>query len=264
MYLIGPELFPVYWHILPRLAAIVVPIVAVIQMALEIGRGGDYLEVIGAGIGGAIGVAIQLAFWVTATFVVLERVDAAREARAEIVGATGRWTVDMLPESRAGRVTAGETIGEIVTTLITIGGLFFLLNLGTVTDPTGAGIPLFDTALTGFWFPVLIGILAALALLQVVVYVVGRWTVPLAIGNAALTLGFALPIIVLALTGTLINPDFAAAIEWPPLAESDGPVMLAVAAGTTLASAWEIIDPFRRARRSSVAVPAGDAATSTR
>ena len=90
---------------------------------------------------------------------------------------------------------------------------------------------------------------------QVLVYIVGRWTIPLAIGNAILQLAFAVPIVVLALNGTLINPAFAAEIGWPPLAESDGIVMLGVAAGVTLVTGWEIVDAFRRARRAQRAQP---------
>ena len=40
-----------------------------------------------------------------------------------------------------------------------------------------------------------------------------------------------MPIIALALSGTLINPAFAAEIGWPPLAERNGPVMLVIAVG---------------------------------
>jgi hypothetical protein len=97
-------------------------------------------------------------------------------------------------------------------TLITIGVLLFLRDIGSVTDASGNPISLFDPALTTLWFPAFIAILAALGVLQVVVYVVGPWTMPLAIGNAALQVACAVPVVVLALSGGIINPAFAAEI----------------------------------------------------
>jgi hypothetical protein len=91
--------------------------------------------------------------------------------------------------------------------------------------------------------------LAATGALQIVVFLVGRWTMPLAAANAVLHLAFSLPVIALALSGSLINPAFADALGWPPLADARGPVMLGLAAGTLWVTAWEIYDGFRRARR---------------
>jgi len=58
-----------------------------------------------------------------------------------------------------------------------------------------------------------------------------------------------MPMIWLALHGTLINPAFAAEVGWPALAEGNGVVMLAIAALVVVVTAWEIFDAFRRARR---------------
>lgn len=249
LHLIGPELFLVWRHVLVRLAAVVVPIVFVVLIVVELMSGGSYVAALVEGFGGALTVGVHLAFWVTLVFAFLERADAARETRTEIVGATGRWTVDMLPEPSADRVSVTDTVGEIVSNLIGIGGLLFLRNLSWVSDANGEVVPLFHPALTDFWFPVLIAILAALAVYHVIVYLVGRWTIPLAIGFTILEVAFALPVIAFALSGTLINPAFAAEIGWPPLAERDGPVMIVVAIASTLVTAWEIFDAFRRARR---------------
>jgi hypothetical protein len=262
LHLIGPELYLVWRHLLVRLVAIVVPIVLVIQIAAQLYAEAGYADAVITGIGAAIMVGIQLAFWITVVFAFIERADAARDAREQITGASARWTVDMLPEPAAERPSAGETVGEVLTTLITIGGLLFFRDLGSVTDASGTPIPLFDPGLTTFWFPAFIAILAALAVLQVVVYVAGRWTIPLAIGHAALQLAFAVPVVVLALNGSVVNPAFAAELGWPPLAEEKGSVMLVLAATVTLVSGWEIIDAFRRARRAHRAAPARGAASS--
>jgi len=255
LHLIGPELFLVWRYVLLRLVAVVVPTVFLVITAVELMGGAGYPGALIEGIGVALSTGVQLAFWVTLVFAFIERADAARDARKEIVGASGRWTVDMLPDPTAERVSVGDMVGELFTTVLTIGGLLFLRDVSWARGANDEVIPLFDPALTDFWFPVLIAILAALAVVQVVVYVVGRWTIPLAIGSSVLSVAFALPVIVLALNGTLINPAFAAEIGWPPLAEQDGIVMLAIAAGVTVVTAWEIFDAFRRALRAPRAQP---------
>ena len=116
-------------------------------------------------------------------------------------------------------------------------------------------ISLFEPAVTDVWLPILIAVLGAQAVLQVLVYVVGRWTMSLAAVFAVLEVSFAAPIVWLALSGAIVNPAFAAQIGYPPLADNDGPVMLAIAVFTTLVTAWEVFDAFRRARRESGAAP---------
>jgi hypothetical protein len=246
-YLIGPVLFPIYRFIIPRLMAAGAPIAGVILAAVEILRGGSYGDALGAGISGAIAIAIQIAFWGTLIFVVLERADDARNAREQIIAKTGQWKLDYLPEPVPGRVTAGEAVGEVVTNFITIGGLFLFAEF-TLGGDAGSQIPLASSTFTQLWFPVLLGVLIGLIALQLVVYVAGRWTMTLAGVFAALELLWAIPIVWLALQGNLINPAFAAHVDNPDLAAGNGIVSLAVAVGTTLATGWEIVSAFLRAR----------------
>ena len=169
-YLIGPELFPIYRHFIPRLIAAAAPIAAVVLAIVKVAAGGSFGDAIGAGINGAINVTIQIAFWGTVIFVVLERADSFREARDEIVSATGTWTLERLPKTSTGRVTMGEAVGEIVTALITVGGLIFLTQ--STADIAGAGVPMLSSDFTGFWFPVFVVVLAGQAVLQVIGFVV--------------------------------------------------------------------------------------------
>jgi hypothetical protein len=249
LYLIGPNLFMQYRHVLVTLLSIVVPIVAVVLAAIELGSSGVYVRALVDGLVGALTVGIQICFWVTVAFALVERVDAVREARDEISAAGGRWSVERLPALPPGRVTAGEMVGEVLTTLLTIGGLLVLSGVALFTDEAGSIIPLFNPDLWSLWLPILVALLAALAALQVVIFLVGRWTMRLAVAHAVIDVAFAVPFIALALTGSLINPAFAAEVGWPPLAEGTGPVMLSVGIGVLLVTAWEVFDGFRRARR---------------
>lgn len=249
LYLIGPGLFVEYRQLLFMLLSIVVPIVGIVLAAVSLANGDDYAGAIVDGIGGAWNVGVHLAFWVTVAFVLVERVDAMREAREEITGALGHWTVDRLPALPQSRVTASDTVSEVVTTLISIGGIFFLNGATWFRDAAGDVIPLFNPEVWGFWMPVLIALLASMAGLRIVIFLVGRWTTPLAFTNAVIQVAFSVPAAALALTGSFVNPAFADALGWPPLDDGNGPAMLAVAAGAVLVMAWEIFDGFRRARR---------------
>jgi hypothetical protein len=252
LYLIGPDLFVEYRQLLIVLLSIVMPIVGIVQVAVALSGGDDYIGAVMAGIGGAWTVAIHIFFWVTITFVVVERFDAVREARDGISGAAGRWTVDRLPALPADRISASDAVGELITTAISIGGLLFLNGAVWFTDSSGDPIPLLNPELWSILVPALVAILAVQGALQIVVFLVGRWTMPLASAHAVFQLAFSVPVIALALTGSLINPAFADALEWPPLADPRGPAMLGLAAGTVLVTAWEIFDGFRRARRADV------------
>jgi hypothetical protein len=256
LYLIGPDLFLAYRHVLLLLLGIVVPIVGVIEAAIELGSGAGIGPALLEGIGNALSVGVHVAFWVTLAFAIVERVDPAtwrREDMKELQDLRAPWKVEHLPElPSSGAVGVGETVGEIVTVGISIGGLLYLRGWSWVTDASGDPIPLFDPSLWDFWFPALIAILALQAVFHVVKLMVGHWTIGLAIVNAVLVAAFAIPFVWLALTGALINPAFAAA-TWPPLADGDGIAMLAVAVSTILINGWEAVNGFRKARRAQPA-----------
>ena len=261
LYLIGPDLFIVYRQLLLTLMLIVVPIVAAIQVALGIYTGEGWLEAVVSGAGTAFTVALHIFFWVTLVFALIERVDSAQDARDELTG--GTWTVDRLPPLPAGGMSASETVGEVITTLLMIGFIVILGNAAWFTDASGNPIPLLNPALWSLWLPVLIFVLAVLAALHVLIFLRGRWTIPLAVVYAALELTFAVPLVALALTGSLINPAFAEALGWPELAEGDGWVMLTVAVSSVLVTGYEIIDAFRRARRANAAAAISQSAQAT-
>jgi hypothetical protein len=107
--------------------------------------------------------------------------------------------------------------------------------------------------LGSFWVPFLFGSLLALGVIHVFVYTVGRWTIGFAVMHAVVAIAWAAPIVWLALRGGLINPEFAQQIGYPGLSTGAGPVMLAIATFSTVVTAWEIFDAFRKARRARVA-----------
>jgi hypothetical protein len=255
LYLIGPDLFLEYRQLVLLLIGIAVPIVAVVQAAVQLGMDASYVDAVIRGIGGGITVGVHIFFWVTIVFAMMERFDSARDARDEVKQALGAWSVESLPELPERRITVGETAGELVTIVLSIVGLFFLRDFAPVTDAGGQPVPVLAPDVWTFWMPWIIATLAILAGFAIVKHLVGRWTVPLAVAHAIFQAAFAIPVVFLALSGSLINPAFAAEIGWPALAEGNGPVMLVLAASVLLVTGWEVVDGFRRARRSSF-VPA--------
>lgn len=246
-FLIGPELYPHWRRLLGLLLSIVVPIVGVALFVVEIAGGGTIGEAIVRGGGTAFNVAVHLVFWVTLVFAVGERFEAGRKA-TEL--AAGKWTLDQLPKRATGRISIIDMITEVLTLLITIGGLLILQGLTFTDSATGQQVSILEPALVNFWLPFLIAMLAALVVVQLVVFSIGHWSIPLAVVFTALELGFAVPIVYLALNGMLVNPAFAQLIGYPPLAEGDGALMIVIAISVALVTGWEIFDAFRKALRS--------------
>jgi hypothetical protein len=254
-YLIGPELFPIFRHYVPRLLAIAVPIAFFVLLGVKLAGGGSPGDAIASAIGGGISVAIQIAFWSAVTFVILDWAPRARQARADIVAAAGRWTLERLPKVIDGRITIAETASEIVTVLVTLGILAFTAGI-TTTTASGGSIPFLKPSFATLWLPLLLVMIAIRGIDHVRAYNAGRWTRPLAIYHALMHLTFGLLMVMLAQMGEIVNPAFGAAIGWLNIAKGNGPVMMTFSVFIALATGYEIVRIYLRARR------AGDAAAS--
>jgi hypothetical protein len=253
-YLVGPELFPLYRRFVPRLFAVLVPIAGLVMLVLKLAGSGDGGAAIAAGISGAISTGINIVFWATLTFVFLEWAGPARQARTELLAASGRWTLERLPRVSTGRISVGEAAGEIVTVLITLGILIFVASL-TAASTSGAEVPLLAPGFTTVWLPILLVAVAIRGVVHVMAYATGRWTMWLAVYHALLHIAFGVLLLVLALSGWIVNPAFGEVIGWRGIADGQGPVMRVLAFGTVLATGWEIVRIFLRARRAQEVSP---------
>jgi hypothetical protein len=244
-YLIGPELFPLYRAILPRGLAVAMLGGALVLAGLQLFSGGNWVEALIAVPGGVINIAVQVAFWGTVAFVVLEHVTAAGPIRVAMLARVRPWKVEDLPEPSAPRVAAREVVTEIGGVVIVLAGMLYLWGLA-VPGLNGAN-GLFDGPFLTGWFQIGLVALVARGALHVLVLAVGRWTLALAGLNAMLSLVFALPIVIFALAGQLVDSYYADGISWHDLPDGAGLPMLAVVAGVTLLTAWEIGRVFARA-----------------
>jgi hypothetical protein len=210
LHLIGPAFFLPYTRLLTALTVTVVPVVAAIVGFTRAMDGGNVGQVVGGVIGGALTTAIQIAFWTTLLFAVLERVPDLRNL------SLGEWTVDRLPEAPAVRARYVGIIAETVmlalfTVAVLLSPLFGFRRDGA-GDPISFLTPwLWDTGvvyvLVVLWF-------AALSVSYVKLY--ARWNQPLALTGALINVASAGVIVWLGATDHVLNPDFAAAANWVP------------------------------------------------
>lgn len=86
--LIGPTFYPDYIRLLRLLVSIVVPIVTVVVGFTTALSGESLWSVVLAAVGSGFMVAIQIAFWVTLVFAVLDR------RTTDSSGVTSKWDLD--------------------------------------------------------------------------------------------------------------------------------------------------------------------------
>jgi hypothetical protein len=205
LHLIGPALYPDYVRLLRLLLVIVVPIVGVAVGAATAVAGSEPWDVVAAGFGAAFSVGVQVAFWVTVAFAIIERSGSKPHVPS-------MWDLDDLPELPDRRISLGGTVGSIAGLGVLIWFLLWQPGYQESFDPGGPSIPILDPALSQFWIPFLVAVLLASIGLEIVTYLKGRWTLPLAAVNTVLSLAFAIPAIWLLQTDQLFNPAFLSAI----------------------------------------------------
>jgi hypothetical protein len=239
LYLIGPRHYLDWWRLLKLLLAIVLPVSAFGVALGQTLSGAGFGEIVGSVIATLISVAVHLGFWTTLVFVLVERTggDSGKQFTA--------WSVDQLPEPRQRGVGFGDMVATLVFLAIAAGAIIWDATIGFVpkaVTATDAPLSFLDPGLWPWWIGALFIVMALEAALAVVVYLVGRWTPPLAVVNAVLALAVAIPALVLLAQGQLLNPDY-----FPTLVPDDGTTVAAIVsvitgfiiAGVAL---WDIVD----------------------
>ena len=223
---VGPRVYPDYLRMLRLVAAIALPIVAA-AVAIASGLAGQNpVEVVFSALAAVAGAAVQIAFWVTVAFVVLDRSGARPPSLKR------HWTVEDLPAPARAAVTLGDTITGVVGSVLLIGLVLWPWQY-EVTAGAGS-VPVLASGLPAVT-AVLVGILVAGIALDVVLYLVGRWTIVAAVVNTLLDAAFAGIVIWLVATERLFDPAFPAALaEGPTLDPAQADAVVA-AMGTGVA-----------------------------
>jgi hypothetical protein len=253
-YLIGPGWFPLYIDVLKRVLPIGVAVVAVIAMVAKIATDDANLaDVVGAGVGSAIDIGLQVLLWITVGFFIAERTvgphPGADRGRA--------WSVDDLPEGADPRqIGLGETVGTVLT-LVILGALVIFQHYRGVgffifADDSGdwENIPLINPDLGMGWVVGFVVVIAASVIVAIAGYLGRSYTrrlVMLTVIENVLWVGY---ILAVAASEVIVNPVFARRVS-----DGDGDWWLAgneanwiVAIVFVAYSVWDVWEAWNRHR----------------
>ncbi|MEV2240885.1 permease prefix domain 1-containing protein [Micromonospora sp. NPDC049891] len=242
LQLIGPTYYLAWQRLLILLLSIVPAIAGVAVGVVQATVSDNPAGAIGSGVSVAFNVAVQIAFWVTLVFAVLERLGTPLDLPD--------WSVDQLPDHPVERdVTLTDVCASIVFLVLLIAFLPWQ-QFQSVIGPDGERLPILDPALWGFWLPLLLVVLLASIGLEIAKYRARRWTWPLVGVNAVLNLAFAVPAIWLLANDRLLNPEFVARFAWLRDGGLDtvARISIVVIVAVTI---WDIVDSAVKARRSA-------------
>jgi hypothetical protein len=242
LHLVGPELYADWRRLLTVLEFIIVPIVVATLVIVGAVKGDTFGGIVGGAVWTGLSVGVHLAFWVTVTFVLIERSPSMAAKKLMI------WTPDMLPETAAQRTSRTEFIVETVLAALFLTAFVLSPFVSPFTDARGAVVPLFDPWI---WQSGILIVLVLVPLLQVgagALKLRGHWTMPYAVAATLIDVAGAIAIIVLGATDHLLNPAFFDAAGWPQSVIGVTNIVVIVVGALAIAtSAWENIRSVRRA-----------------
>jgi len=249
-YLIGPGWYDVYIKTLQRVLFTVLPIFAAVTFILTLTEDPlDFIDAAGNAVGGAFNVGLQIWFWMTLVFVLMERSEAVP---GETLSSHIRtWTIAQLPElPRTRQISIAETVMNIATELF----LMIWIALPVIRGGSDS-VPFLHPDLWDFWLPLFFVIMGLTLVHEVFQLKIGNWTPALTATNVILSLISIGYIAALVLTQDVINPAFLAmldsSLETARLREVvtwSIDISAAVIAGIYV---WEIVHSIRMARQFS-------------
>jgi hypothetical protein len=245
-HLIGPALYPDWLQIVSLLLPIVVPIIAAVAAGGSLIGGATLFEALVAGLAASLSVGLQLLFWVTLVFALIERFGTPG------VPKRAGWSVDDLPELPSGSVSRFEIGVSIAANVLLIAGLVWTQVQPPITLD-GERFALFDPALGSFWLPWFIAVAALEIGLLVSILARGRWTWAAAGANAVLDAAFAIPALVLLVSDRLFDAALVAKLTEVAGGDWIRPTASIAAVAIAVIVTWDTIDGFRKAGRASSA-----------
>ncbi|WAP51010.1 permease prefix domain 1-containing protein [Arthrobacter sp. ATA002] len=244
LYLIGPELYPDWRRILRILLLTVVPLAFVAATLVRMASDPeDPAAAFGAAISASITALVQVTFWVTLAFAVIQRTGTGRKEGLK------QWTPGMLPQiQRHSGISLSDTIAAVIVLAFFI-GLLLWQRVGSLFYLDGEPVLVLQEQLWNFWLPCIIVLLTLEAVFAVVVYAAGRWTYALAAVNAALALLFTVPVLWLLANERVFDWSFLSNVDWGAAAANW--IGTVTAAAVAVAGLWTIVDGFRKARKTA-------------
>lgn len=240
--LIGPALYYQWLALLKILLAVIVPILSAVTAFGAVANGDDAIGLLTTTIGAAVATAIQVTFWVTVVFAALERF--VPSASAPSPARTDDWTPDDLPELPDSAAGIGETAWSVAMSVFVIAAMFWQRGSTILTDD-GRPVPILDPEGWAFWWPLVIALLIAEAVVVLVAFRRHRWTPPLFAAFAAVQVAFAAVVLWLIGNDELLNPAFVDLIDWGDVGSPGQILTAAIAVSVVATSLWDIVEKAR-------------------
>lgn len=223
LVLIGPRLYLHWWRTLRIVLAVAPTVMAVLVLIAGVTAQEAVLPLLGDAISTFWNVAVNVAFWVTLVFALLERFSPAVEFGED-------WVPEQLPEAQPER-SVSLADAAVSTAFLAVAVAFFPWQEWMAPTIGGVETPLLDSELWSFWLPYLMVILALEIVLEVVRYRVGRPTLRLVAVKAVLVTAFTIPAVALLATGRMAHPELARALDTTPEVIDRGASFVALAIG---------------------------------
>lgn len=222
MHLIGPRYFDIYVTLLKMILPIAA-VISVISMIAQyfIGYGGDEaalnvaLSLMGQGIWTVIEVSVQVFFWLTVVFAVIERTDQGKDQQP-LTPSLKKWTpedlknISYVPEKKA--ISKCQVFGSLMWTAIWATLYFYADHLVGIYKGGRDGLEFvaatFNQEVMLRYWPIVvmvIGFEIALALYQLIK---GQWTKRMALSNTALQLMATIVFIVILINPNVLSAEF--------------------------------------------------------
>ncbi len=252
LQLIGPEVYPAYVCALKAILVVAVPAATILVAIVQALTGDSVGAVVGGAVSTAFTVTVQVAFWTTLVFVVVERSgESGRAGLGQYSGyPLGTWSPDGLPDlPRSPR----DSLGDLVPTVVflgLVGGAIVWQQFRSPVEDGGERLPLLDPSLWSFWLPLILVLIAAEIAFEVVKYRLGRWTPRTAGVNVLIGAVFAAPLIYLAATDRLLNPAAVAAVQEEWAAFDPGVANTVVIITSLLIWGWDSVEGWLKIRGS--------------
>lgn len=264
MHLIGPRYFDIYVSLLKMILPIA-SVVALISMIAkyfvtfgeEVAILNAVLHIIGEGIWVVIQVAIQVFFWLTLVFAILERTDKGKY-REPLATNFKEWTPNDLKNvayiSGENSITKLRVFGSLMWTTVWATLYFYANQLIGVYEGSKVGLEFVIPALTqgvliSYWPLVLVVILLEVSF-SLYKLIIGKWTRKIAIFNTAIELISTSLFIVILINPNLFQPEFLSYMsDLFDISTSQFKIWLVGGAiiSLVLSATISIFDGFRRA-----------------
>lgn len=265
MHLIGPKYFHIYVSLLKMIApiAMVITIISITAKYMIGFEEGDTvlnigLIVLGEGIWGIVNVFMQVFFWLTLTFAIIERADNSKDEQPRTMSFT-KWTPDDLkaiPYEPKRKISKGFVFGSLLWTAIWATVYFYADHLAGVYENSGEGLefimPALNQDVLNSYWPLVLIVVGLEITLVLYLYIRSYWTKKAALFNVIKEAVSMIVLIIIMTNSQLFNIEFLTymrdKVDFSP-EQMKRFIIGIIVILFPIFSLWNCIDGFRKAKQ---------------